>query len=54
LGLTIVVTKANLNQKLQPDQFDLQIPPGATMQNMDDPVSAKSNPCVAHETPPQH
>jgi len=50
LGLTITVTKANLNQKLQPDQFELQIPPGTPTQNMDDPISAKSNPCVAHET----
>jgi hypothetical protein len=54
LGLTIVVTKPSLNQKLQPDQFELMIPPGTATQNMDDPVSAKSNPCVSHETPPQH
>ena len=54
LGLTIVVTKPSLNQKLQPDQFELMIPPGTATQNMDDPVSAKSNPCVSHEPPPQH
>jgi len=50
LGLTIEVTRGNFNQTLQPDQFDLQIPAGTVTQNMDDPVSAKSNPCVAHET----
>lgn len=54
LGLTIVVTKATFNQKLQSDEFDLQIPPGTATQNMDDPVSAKSNPCVAHETTSPH
>ena len=54
LGLTIVVSKPTFNQKLQPDSFELQIPPGIATQNMDDPVSAKSNPCVSHETPPQH
>jgi hypothetical protein len=53
LGLTIVVAKPTFNQKLQPDQFELMIPPGTATQNMDDPVSAKSNPCVAHATPPQ-
>jgi hypothetical protein len=50
LGLTIEVTRGNFNQNLQPDQFDLQIPPGTAIQNMDDPVSAKSNPCVGRET----
>lgn len=50
LGLTIEVTRANFNQALQPDQFELQIPAGTAVQNMDDPVSARSNPCVAHET----
>jgi hypothetical protein len=54
LGLTIVVAKPTFNQKLQPDQFELPIPSGTATQNMDDPVSAKSNPCVAHATPPQH
>jgi len=54
LGLTIVVSKPTFNQKLPPDSFELQIPSGIATQNMDDPVSAKSNPCVSHETPPQH
>ena len=54
LGLTIVIAKPALNQKLQPDQFELQIPPGTATQDMDDPVSAKSNPCVAHEPQSQH
>lgn len=54
LGLTIVITKPTFNQKLQPDSFELAIPPGIATQNMDDPISAKSNPCVAHATPAQH
>jgi hypothetical protein len=54
LGLTIVVSKPTFNQKLPLDQFDLVIPAGTATQDMNDPVSAKSNPCVAHETPPQH
>lgn len=56
LGLTILVdkSKTKFNQKQLSDQFELVIPPGTATQNMDDPVSAKSNPCVAHETPPQH
>jgi len=54
LGLTIVITKPTFNQPLQPDSFDLTIPSGFATQNMDDPVSAKSNPCVRHESQPQH
>ena len=54
LSLTVTVTKATFHQKMNPDEFELSIPPGTPTQNMDDPVSAKSNPCVAHETPPQH
>ena len=50
LGLTIEVTKADFNQSLPADEFELQIPAGTATQNMDDPVSAQSNPCVAHET----
>jgi hypothetical protein len=54
LGLTIVVTKATFNQELPQNEFDLAIPAGTPTQNMDDPVSAKSNPCVAHGPQPQH
>lgn len=54
LGLTILVGKATFNQKFPADQFDLAIPAGTPTQNMDDPVSAKSNPCVAHAPQPQH
>ncbi|HWB33496.1 MAG TPA: hypothetical protein VG714_10000 [Acidobacteriaceae bacterium] len=54
LGLTITVTKGTtFNQQLEPDQFDLgPIPASYPVQNMDDPVSAKSNPCVSHPAPP--
>jgi hypothetical protein len=55
LGLTIVVDRApTFNQKLEPDSFQLTIPSGTATQNMDDPVSAKSNPCVSRAPPPQH
>jgi len=56
LGLTIQVerSKAKFNQELPSDEFQLNIPNGTATQDMDDPVSAKSNPCVAHESPPQH
>jgi hypothetical protein len=54
LSLAITITKASFNQTLQPDQFKLDIPQRFPVQNMDDPVSAKSNPCVSHATPPQH
>ncbi|MDR3745793.1 MAG: hypothetical protein P4K80_06650 [Acidobacteriaceae bacterium] len=52
LGLTITITKATFNQKLDADQFDLgqQVPANYALQNMDDPVSAKTAPCVAHAT----
>ncbi len=49
LGLTITINKGTtFNQTLDADEFDLPIPPGLTIQNMDDPVSAATNPCVAH------
>jgi len=54
LGLTIVVSRPQFNQKLQADTFELAIPSGVPTQNMDDPVSAKSNPCVAHAPQSQH
>jgi outer membrane lipoprotein-sorting protein len=50
LDLTIVLVKrTSFNQKLSDDQFDLgPIPASYTIQNMDDPVSAATNPCAAH------
>jgi outer membrane lipoprotein-sorting protein len=54
LSLAISVNKGSFNQTLQPDQFKLEIPERLPVQNMDDPVSAKSNPCVSHAAPPQH
>lgn len=55
LGLTITISpgKTHFNQKLDGDEFDLPVPPTYAVQNMDDPVSAKSNPCVAHNAPAQ-
>jgi outer membrane lipoprotein-sorting protein len=54
LGLTITVGKrTTFNQKLDADEFDLPIPRGLAVQNMDDPASAKSNPCVAHPAAPE-
>jgi hypothetical protein len=49
LGLTITVTSANFNQKLDEDQFKLDIPDGlAHVVNMDDPASAAiKSPCAA-------
>jgi outer membrane lipoprotein-sorting protein len=54
LGLTITVTKASFNQNLESDQFKLEIPPSTAVQNMDDPVSAATAPCVAHGTQSPH
>ncbi|HEY5055305.1 MAG TPA: hypothetical protein VII58_04045 [Acidobacteriaceae bacterium] len=50
LSLTITVSKekTNFNHKLDADTFDLPLPPAAAVQNMNDPASAHSNPCVAH------
>jgi outer membrane lipoprotein-sorting protein len=50
LGLTITVDtqKTTFNQKLDADTFDLPVPSGYAVQNMDDPASAKSNPCAVH------
>jgi len=48
LFLTITVDKAIFNQELASDQFKLDIPNGVTVANMDDPVSASTNPCDAH------
>jgi hypothetical protein len=56
LSLTITFTKrTTFNQKLESDQFDLgPIPANYAIQNMDDPVSAASNPCSAHEPQSKH
>jgi outer membrane lipoprotein-sorting protein len=49
LGLTITITKATFNQPLPDDQFNLgPIPESYSVQNMDDPASAATAPCVAH------
>ena len=52
LALTITVSKANFNQKLEPDSFDLAIPQHYAVQNVDDPKSGNSNPCVTHSSTP--
>jgi hypothetical protein len=55
LGLTITITKAIFNQKLDAEQFDLgPIPASFKLQNMDDPVSASANPCASHEPQSTH
>jgi outer membrane lipoprotein-sorting protein len=55
LGLTITITKATFNQKLNADQFELDpIPATYATQNMDDPASASTTPCAAHETQSPH
>ena len=51
-GLTITVAgRSTFNQQLDADTFDLPIPSTDAIQNMDDPVSAKSNACVNHPAP---
>lgn len=50
LTITVDTSKTNFNQPLDADTFALSVPPGYAVQNMDDPASALSNPCVAHET----
>jgi hypothetical protein len=56
LSLTITVNrKTTFNQKLDADTFDLgPIPANFAVQNMDDPVSAATNPCGAHAPQPKH
>jgi hypothetical protein len=54
LGLTITVTKATFNQKLAADAFDLAYPATYAVQNMDDPASATTNPCVSHASQSPH
>jgi hypothetical protein len=56
LSLTITLNnKTSFNQKLDADQFDLgPIPSAYAIQNMDDPVSAATNPCGAHAPQSKH
>jgi outer membrane lipoprotein-sorting protein len=54
LGLTITITRANFNQKLPDDQFKLDLPDGVATQDMDDPASASTAPCVAHAPQSKH
>ena len=54
LALTITVTKGTFNQKLDPDAFELAYPSTYAVQNMDDPASATTNPCVSHANQSQH
>jgi hypothetical protein len=57
LGLTITVDdkKTNFNQPLDADTFDLgPIPSSYTVQNMDDPASAATNPCAPHGAQSPH
>jgi hypothetical protein len=56
LSLTITLSrKTNFNQKLDADTFDIgPIPANFAVQNMDDPVSAATNPCGAHVPPSKH
>jgi hypothetical protein len=56
LSLTITFTrKTNFNQELDLNTFDLgPVPENYAVQNMDDPVSAASNPCASHAPPSKH
>jgi hypothetical protein len=54
LSLTITVTKATFNQPLPDNQFNLDIPEGISVTNMDDPISAAIAPCAAHGPQSRH
>ncbi len=56
LTLTITLNKkTTFNLKLDADTFTMPpIPANDAIQNMDDPVSAATNPCGAHAPPPKH
>jgi outer membrane lipoprotein-sorting protein len=55
LSLTITINgKTNFNQKLNADEFDLDIPEGIAVQNMDDQASAATSPCVARAPQSPH
>jgi hypothetical protein len=54
LGLTITISKATFNQKLDSDAFNLDISEGIPVTNMDDPASAATVPCSAHAPQSPH
>jgi hypothetical protein len=56
LSLTITLTpKTAFNKELPADQFKMPaVPAGYAIQNMDDPVSAATNPCGAHAPQSKH
>jgi hypothetical protein len=56
LTLTInVERKTNFNQELDADTFDIgPIPSSYTVQNVDNPAGASTNPCVAHAPQSTH
>jgi hypothetical protein len=56
LTLTITLNrKTTFNPKLGDDTFNMPpVPPNYAVQNMDDPVSAATNPCGAHAPLPKH
>jgi outer membrane lipoprotein-sorting protein len=55
LGLTLTLTRATFNQKLEADQFDLgPVPESYSTYNMDDPAVASTAPCVAHAPQSTH
>ncbi len=56
LTLTITLNKkTTFNLKLGDDMFNMPpVPANFAIQNMDDPVSAATNPCGAHAPPPKH
>jgi outer membrane lipoprotein-sorting protein len=56
LKLTITLTsKTTFNTRLDEDYFKMPaIPANFAVQNMDDPVSAATNPCGAHAPPAKH
>ena len=56
LTLTITMNKkTTFNLKLGDDMFNMPaVPAGFGVQNMDDPVSAATNPCGAYAPPPKH
>ena len=56
LTLTITMNpKTAFNENQDPDTFEMPaVPAGYAIQNMDDPVSAATNPCGAHAPQSKH
>ncbi len=52
LTITVDTNKTNFNQKLDADTFEMPDTSAYAVQNMDDPASAKSNPCASHSAAP--